>query len=82
MRQSQILHVCFQSVKALYIWSWIPDTVAQNMAAAHANRGIFCTWKHCEELYKEKYGDFPNPVKNCPFAPQESICSHVSKSGV
>ena len=35
-----------------------------------------------EELYKEKYGDFPNPVKNCPFAPQESICSHVSKSGV
>ena len=41
MRQSQILHVCFQSVKALCIWSWIPDTVAQNMAAAHANRGIF-----------------------------------------
>ena len=36
--------------------------------------------KRCEELYKEKYGNFPNLVKNCPFAPQASICSHVPKS--
>ena len=35
-------------------------------------------YKRCEELYKEKYGNFPNLVKNCPFTPQESICSHVN----
>ena len=41
-------------------------------------------WTHiyerCEELYKEKHGNFPNLVKNCTFAPQVSICSHVPKS--
>ena len=35
-------------------------------------------YKRCEELYKEKYGNFANLVKNCPFTPQESIFSHVN----
>ena len=37
-------------------------------------------YQRCEELYKEKYGNFPNLAKNCPLAPQVSICSHVPKS--
>ena len=42
--------------------------------------GLFWIYKRCEELYKEKYWNFPNIVKNCPFAPQASISSHVLKS--
>ena len=41
------------------------------------------TWPlriRCKELYKEKYGNFPNLVKNCLFARQASICLHVPKS--
>ena len=35
-----------KSVKALFIWSWVPDTasrrrIAYNMAAAHVNCAIF-----------------------------------------
>ena len=37
-------------------------------------------YKRCQELYKEQYGNFPNLVKNCPFAPRASIYSHVPKS--
>ena len=57
-------------------------TISYNMAAAHANCATFwtLTYKRCEELYKEKYGNFPNFVKNCPFARQASIYSHVPKS--
>ena len=52
------------------------------MAAAHANCATFWTYiyKRCQELYKEQYGNFPNLVKNYPFAPQASIYSRVPKS--
>ena len=61
-----------------YTWR----TISYNMAAAHANCATFWTsiYGRCEELYKEKYGNFPALVKNCPFAPQASICWHVPKS--
>ena len=32
------------------------------------------------EIYKDKYENFQHLAKNCPFAPQASICSHVPKS--
>ena len=44
------------------------------------------TWPPCKRIvqplepYKEQYGNFPNLVKNCPFALQASIYSHVPKS--
>ena len=44
-----------------YTWR----TISYNMAAAHANCATFWTsiYERCEELYKEKYGNFPTLVK-------------------
>ena len=52
---ARLFFLSLESVKALFIWSWVPDkvswrTIACNMGAMHANCATFWTYKHCEEL--------------------------------
>ena len=68
-----------------FIQLW-PETFMANNFLQHGRRAcelchlLDLIYKRCHELFKEQYGNFPNLVKNCPFAPQASIYSHVPKS--